>query len=132
HESLRRTNQRRSHHRQGRRLPGMEGDAVPMNSKRSAVSVAVLILAAVAAILASWWIHHRTRATLVEEHRSLQVQVDELVQENQRNSNLGAQPIRTQSGIADQRQDLLTLRGEVARLQNDSRELAQSNAIAKR
>ncbi len=85
----------------------------------------------VAGVATPLMIQHQAQAKLHASAEALQRQVDRTAQlqsENERLSNLVAQAGNPPSLSNDQLDELLRLRGEVARLRSDSRELARLKA----
>jgi RNA polymerase sigma factor (sigma-70 family) len=88
-----------------------------------------LVSAAVVAVATPLALQHQTKVKLREENQVLRRQNDQLsplASENERLSNLLAQAAQTAAPLDDARAtELLKLRGEVARLREESRELAR-------
>jgi len=75
-------------------------------------------------------VQHQAQTRLREVNESLSQHVTQLQSENQQLSNLVAQAGNSQSFTDDQRNELIKLRDEAARLRNDSLELARLRAAS--
>ncbi len=85
----------------------------------------------VACVLTPLAMQHQAQASAREPDQVLQQEKDRLAQltaDNQRLSNLLAHPNRTPTIANDQFNELLKLRGEIGRLRQQARELAQSQS----
>ncbi len=91
-----------------------------------------LVFLAAAAAAAGFAIERNIRLRLRDENRSLLEQLGTLTTTNEFLSNSADRFISAQSTLSNQIQELLSLRADLARLQNDSSELAQSNAVAQK